>query len=212
MKTTLNLLALSVVLFLSACSTSDNFSAMKRKYRPGYYVEFGGNKKAQPAIDNNKETPVTSNHKKEETATAETLVNTEKKETTTYPLTASNSDKAYIVPTSRDHGSKLTATAKKVSKEQSQASVKSSKFEKIIANKLTKKIKRERSSSNDDDTLLIIEIILCFFPFINLIAIFLKDGKQITMNFWIDLILDFLFFLPGIVFALLVVLDVINLG
>jgi len=211
MKTTLNLVALSVVIFLSACSTSDNFSAMKRKYRPGYYVEFGGNKKAQPTI-NKKETVITSNNKQKSTV-AETLINTEKKEIRTYPLTASNTDKPYTAPTSKDHGAKLTTAAKNISGERNQHSVKSpSIFKKIIVNKISKKIKKDHSSSNDDDAMLILEIILCFFWVLNLIAIYLKDGKTITANFWVTLILDLLFWIPGLIFSLLVVLDVINIA
>jgi len=210
MKTTLNLVALSVVIFLSACSTSDNFSAMKRKYRPGYYVEFGGNKKAQPTI-NKKETVITSNNKQKSTV-AETLINTEKKEIRTYPLTASNTDKPYTATTSKDHWAKLTTAAKKISGERSKHSVKSpSIFKKIIANKISKKIEKKHSSSNNDE-MLILEIILCFFWVLNLIAIYLKDGKTITANFWITLILDLLFWIPGLIFSLLVVLDVINIA
>ena len=76
-----------------------------------------------------------------------------------------------------------------------------------LKNKLAKSKK-----AGDSDTNLIVLVILCLFPFINLIAIYLKDSKSITLNFWITLILDFLFFLPGIIFALLVVLDVVNLA
>ncbi len=76
----------------------------------------------------------------------------------------------------------------------------------------SKKEKKPNSKGGGGDVDLIILVILCFFPFINLIAMYLKDGKSITLNFWIDLILDCLFFLPGIIFALLVVLDVVNLA
>jgi uncharacterized membrane protein YqaE (UPF0057 family) len=58
---------------------------------------------------------------------------------------------------------------------------------------------------------LILMVILCLFPFINLIAIYMHDSG-VTTNFWITLLLDVLFFLPGIIFALLVVLDVVNLA
>ena len=87
-------------------------------------------------------------------------------------------------------------------------------FENSVTNHNAKIVERvvTNQESSGGDTNLIIEIILCLFPFINLIAIYLKDSKHITLNFWIDLILDCLFFLPGIVFALLVVLDVINLA
>lgn len=58
--------------------------------------------------------------------------------------------------------------------------------------------------------LLVLYIILCLFPFINLIPVYLTDGS-ITLNFWVTLILDILGALPGIIFALLVVLGVVSL-
>ncbi|MBC7412881.1 MAG: YqaE/Pmp3 family membrane protein [Bacteroidia bacterium] len=51
----------------------------------------------------------------------------------------------------------------------------------------------------------IILAILCIF--IPPLAVFLKEG--LTVNFWIDLILCFLFFIPGIIFAFLVCFDII---
>lgn len=90
----------------------------------------------------------------------------------------------------------------------------------IIAKKISEKnhalfpekVKKKNAKSNSGDTDIVILVILSLFPFINLIAMYLHDGKGITLNFWIDLILDCLFFLPGIIFALLVVFDIINLA
>ncbi len=96
MKTTLNLIALSVIVLLSACSTSDKFSAMKRKYKPGYYVEFGGNKKAPSAVNIGSQSQSSTNKaasSKEMAAVAETIINTEKEAEKKYPLTASNDNK-----------------------------------------------------------------------------------------------------------------------
>lgn len=63
--------------------------------------------------------------------------------------------------------------------------------------------------SNDDK---IIQVILALFPILCLIAVYLHDGKKATTNFWVDLILHLLFLLPAVIFALLVVLDIINLA
>ncbi len=59
--------------------------------------------------------------------------------------------------------------------------------------------------------MLIVEIIFCFIPILSLIAMYLKDGKSITLNFWVDLIL-YITFIGWIIFGLLVVLDVVNLA
>ncbi|MBL7916998.1 MAG: YqaE/Pmp3 family membrane protein [Bacteroidia bacterium] len=57
---------------------------------------------------------------------------------------------------------------------------------------------------------MIVLIILCFLWWLNLIAVYLHDG-DITLNFWITLLLD-LTFIGGVIFSLLVVLDVVNLA
>lgn len=70
---------------------------------------------------------------------------------------------------------------------------------------------KESQRGGGGDANIIVLVILSLFPFINLIAMYLHDGG-ITSNFWICLLLDVLFFLPGIIFALLVVLDLVNLA
>jgi uncharacterized membrane protein YqaE (UPF0057 family) len=57
--------------------------------------------------------------------------------------------------------------------------------------------------SSDREILL---IVLCIF--IPPLAVYLKEDK-IATNFWIDLILCFLFWIPGVIFAFLVCFDVI---
>ena len=40
---------------------------------------------------------------------------------------------------------------------------------------------------------------------------YLHDGKEITLNFWVDLLL-YLTFIGWIIFGVLVVLDIVNLA
>ena len=98
MKTTLRLLALSVVVLFSSCASSD-VAVLKRKYNSGFYVDFGNKKStteskevASAKKENNK--PVIIKQKAEicNEATVENLNN----ETVTYPLTASNDNKVYV--------------------------------------------------------------------------------------------------------------------
>lgn len=69
--------------------------------------------------------------------------------------------------------------------------------------------KKQKKGGSDANTILL--VILCLFPFICLIAVYLHDGKSITMNFWITLLLH-LTFIGYIIFSILVVLDVVNLA
>ena len=77
---------------------------------------------------------------------------------------------------------------------------------------IQQKNKKQSSSAKGGDANTILLVILCLFPFINLIPVYIHDGKSVTTNFWLTLLLDILFFLPGIIFAILVVLDVVNLA
>ncbi|HQQ94818.1 MAG TPA: hypothetical protein PLQ93_09700 [Bacteroidia bacterium] len=66
------------------------------------------------------------------------------------------------------------------------------------------------SGNKADDTLTtILLVILCLFWWLNLVAVYLHQGKKITKDFWITLILD-LTVIGGIVYAILVVLDVLS--
>jgi hypothetical protein len=60
------------------------------------------------------------------------------------------------------------------------------------------------------DTNIVLLVILSLFPILCLIAVYLHDGG-ITLNFWIDLLLH-LTFIGEIIFALLVVLDIVDLS
>ena len=59
------------------------------------------------------------------------------------------------------------------------------KASKVIA-KLEKKSKLNSTQDVSNETILY--IILSLFPILALIAIYLKEGKNITTNFWIDLL------------------------
>jgi hypothetical protein len=69
----------------------------------------------------------------------------------------------------------------------------------------------KKAASKEIDGMTILMIILCLFPFINLIPVYLHD-KDLTMNFLLTLLLDLLFFIPGIIFSILVVLDIVDLA
>ena len=214
MKRTLNIIALSVIVFLSACSTSDKFSVMKRKYNPGYYVEFGGNKKAPSAVNLGSQSQSSVNKttsNKETAAIAETFINAEKKSEKKYLLTVSYDNNLQVSSTSLKNNLRTTTLNTAIKENiQKQTSAKPSRLQKAIISKLSKKAKT-KSYSGDPDTMLIVEIIFCFIPILSLIAIYLKDGKSITLNFWVDLIL-YITLIGWIIFGLLVVLDVVNLA
>ena len=204
------LLVAVIAVVVSACTTSKSGIAMKRKYNKGYYVAFSDKK-----VKTN-ESPVADKKSKPTNAS-----------NTTLPLTEwIGKDAPNQEALKNQNTDNLTASAvtkKSIDKKQKQAdksyAVKNNiPAAPLLANKKSdlgetqKKALKTEKKGGSSDTNTIILVILCFFPFINLIAMYLKDGKAITTNFWVDLILDFLIFFPGIIFALLVVLDVVNLA
>jgi uncharacterized membrane protein YqaE (UPF0057 family) len=200
-----SILLLSVLaLFLGACNSTKNGVAMKRKYNNGYYVSI---KHKQPGVAV-KET--IANNKSEKTAIkpitpALLPVSTQEVQPQFYASLKNNvAPKKNEIKTTTSH---KESTADIISK------IASANNAKVNNSAKKQRVTKQTSKAADNGGVdLVILIILCLFPFINLIAMYLKDGKSFTMNFWIDLILDVLFFLPGIIFALLVVLDVVNLA
>jgi uncharacterized membrane protein YqaE (UPF0057 family) len=74
------------------------------------------------------------------------------------------------------------------------------------AKKLLKETKAAQKSGQraDDDTVLLAILAILLPP----LAVYLKENA-ITTKFWISLILTLLFWIPGVVYALLVVFDVV---
>jgi len=62
------------------------------------------------------------------------------------------------------------------------------------------------NETNEVSTLIL--VILCIIPPLGILAVYLHQG-EINDKFWISLILHFLFLLPGMIYSILVVLDVI---
>lgn len=68
-----------------------------------------------------------------------------------------------------------------------------------------------KQAKGGGDTHIVLLVILSLFPILALVAVYLKDGKQVTMNFWVDLILH-ITIIGYAIFALLVVFDIVNLA
>jgi len=64
-----------------------------------------------------------------------------------------------------------------------------------------RKHKKDASPKADDTELILLVILAILLP---PLAVFLYEGA--TTNFWIDLILTLFFFIPGVIFALIVIL------
>ncbi len=72
--------------------------------------------------------------------------------------------------------------------------------EKFLSKRLEKLVKRNQNINPNDDEVLLVILAILLPP----LAVYLLEG--VTTNFWIDLILTLFFWLPGIIFALYLIL------
>ncbi len=218
MKSIFTLLILAFAILLSSCGSAD-ISVLKRKYNKGYYVDVNTKKATShktpvtTAENTDVVVPDLSPAKKQQT---EVVVENDE-----YPVTASTETPSAIIPAKKNNPFISTVKEKSVAESDIvSADSKRSKTQEIVR-KIKHKVGKALAPEMSNETIVL--LILALFPILALIAIYIKDGKKITLNFWIDLLLHLLF--GGIttpvlrifvalyaVFAVLVVLDIINLA
>ncbi len=196
MKKLLPFLALAIL--ISSCG--NKMTLLKRHYTKGYYMQHS-KQSEKVAINKAK---IVSTDKMEPTIVSFIKENKAAPPVLSASLKINKGEKTASKQSHSQELNKHIALQNNIVNSMKVASAKA--FAKESANQ-----QKENRGGGGDANLLIL-VILCLFPFINLIAMYLHDGKSVTTNFWLDLILDILFFLPGIIFALLVVFDVVNLA
>lgn len=205
------ILTTSIIGLLTSCSTT---GFLKRKYTKGLYIEHFTSQirsKKQPHISNVLVNPTPSEQKITE-RTPNNNLSSPKITNTHIPFFAKNNppDPLENNQTLLTHTQKNSLTCSKNLHPKSYAySDKYTPIQWLPSTFFTLKDKKQTYKPSDNDK--IIQIILALFPVLCLIAIYLHDGKKITINFIIDLILH-ITFIGEIIFALLVVLDIINLA
>lgn len=212
MKTTFKLLGLAVIIVLSSCGSS-NMVVLKRKYNTGYYVSLGNEKieKNTPNLASSKPHNNISDasKQKEETTFDESTVTNAKQLDINYPLTAGNDHGIYISSDNKMKNAGSVSSTSPQGLEQNVTPTADLKLKEGKISKIDKKINKAKAKAIDDQTILL--VILSIFPILALIAIYIKDGKKITLNFWVDLLLHFTI-IGYVIFALLVVLDIVSLA
>ncbi|MEO5644643.1 MAG: YqaE/Pmp3 family membrane protein [Bacteroidia bacterium] len=194
MKKTISTLSVIflAVLFFSSCSNGRNLTIEKRHYGKGYYVHANGKR-------------VLTNDTK--TADVAAIDQTQVADAVSAPLAPEPVvAKVDVLPlnTIAVPVEKSAATSKNVVAEQVVAEPNRTIKKNTIAEQ-NKEIRHagKKAKSATDDVSLVLIIVLCFL--LPPLAVFFSEG--ITTNFWIDVILTLLFFLPGIIFALIVCLS-----
>ncbi len=197
-----------IAVVLTSCNSGKNALVMKQRYTKGFYIagksKHHKSKKADDLATNKK----TETTQQTVSPTLQTIEDNKTIETNIENSTASS-----VVASPEKIASENKSSSKKSEKEfkttvlnktfsniKSIATVKTSASKQTILNK-------GKSLSSDQ----IVQLILALFPILCLIAVYLKDGSKITNNFWITLVLHITIYLECI-FAVLVVLDIINLA
>jgi hypothetical protein len=197
-------LALTAIIMLSSCG--NKFSLVKRKYTKGYFVS--GIKARHSAA---KHTTVAKHPVKQQTTASlnssnpapETAYNRVEPEPLLVKPAVNN--ESVTLKRQRQPEKALTAFASINSGRQF-----SKKAALALKPLMFSAVAKTNASKSDDDAMFIVLVILCFFWWLNLISVYIHDGKKVTTNFWVTLLLNFTF-IGGIIFALLVVLDVVDL-
>ena len=193
------ILPLIAIIFLSSCASK--FSLTKRKYTKGYYFASSASKTSTTKENDHKNLVVKDPPSKKTNLSSPETGNEDIKEATVATFNKPEASKTNTIVKHKQTHKAVTASADHKKHIATKPAVKPVTEKQPLANS---------SKKGDADANLILMVILCIFPILALIAIYLHDGKTITLNFWIDLILHFLFLYW--LFALLVILDVIDLA
>lgn len=204
-KTMIRSIAITIITLLVLSSCSNQMSLVKRRYTKGYYVAHTG-----------KQTVT-----KKETAVAKSTPNNKTVSTSASPATEIlNVTPAYkisseIYSEKRNENAQANFVNKKsvnpVVTVQVESTKTSANTSLSVKQRPLQPLNNLGANKSDGGANLLVLVILCFLWFLNLIAVYVKDGHAITLNFWITLLLDFTF-IGGVIFSLLVVLDIVDLG
>jgi hypothetical protein len=193
-----------VGILLSSCASQKNGLAIKRKYNKGYYIAHNHKKSNESTKHRNSDKLVkTAEVKKSD------VIELELPPVKTI-ISSVNSESLPVVKAEKINEVKYNSVL--VDSKVITASV--GKTDLKVSHKTIDIVKQKNStttSGGDVDSMTILLVIFCFFPILSLVAMYLHDGKSITLNFWINLLL-YLTFIGWIIFGVLVVLDVVNLA
>lgn len=200
------ILLLTGIALLASCSSK--FSLQKRKYNKGYYLAISKHKQHsqsnEKAVKNNKPKVQTTANETPDVIVVNSAHSEQSYNENNTPVLATGKIEvnSSVKKSSTKTEPVILASAKKAT-----APITKKEFKNLVFDLK----KASRSAKGDSDTNTILLVILCLFPFIALIAMYLKDGKKITLNFWVNLLLHLTVVL-WLIFGILVVLDVINLA
>lgn len=192
------LIAFVAIVGLAFSACNGKYTIAKRKYNKGFYVSKSGGNSTKPT---------------ESLKPVRTLETAEKIETVVVAKTPAVEQQPNIAPVkSFANGSAQNKTSKHIANtgNNAVASTNHTQDSQLQIKPLNIEANKANSAKKGGDGNLVLMIILALFPILCLIAVYMHDGK-VTVNFWVDLLLH-LTFIGEIIYALLVVLDVVDLS
>lgn len=206
MKTKFTLLTAAAIL-LASCST--RIELVKRKYNKGYYVSVtkkdhhSGATGSEASVAKHKHRANTPDAEKPETALVASTA--QAPETTPKPqqITASAQGHAKTAVASHNHHKAIPASTNRhhAKSGKSEMTANDDVARKVIGTSSSKHYFGKATKGGGADANAVVLIILCIF--LPPLAVYLFK-KSIDTNFWVDLILTILGWLPGMIFAFLV--------
>ena len=184
---------LAITFLFSSCQSLTNLSIEKRQHRGGYYVDWGNGKVKTDPVKNttakakqSKDTPKQTAAATKPAANSESTATTEQKKSTANATAVNNSETKKARTTS-------TFKVKEEAVAQRESSKKtSSSFSYAFSDS-------DNASSSDTPTWVLAVLCILLPP----LAVFLHLG--IGTEFWISLILTLLFWIPGVIYAFIII-------
>jgi uncharacterized membrane protein YqaE (UPF0057 family) len=201
MKTTFKLLAITAFSALLMTSCAESMSIHKKRYSKGYFVASSKKIKASETIAKEQNTSVEKTQRNIEVQHTETTIASNETITTANEtFVADNSNSATITPNKVK--TTFYVTEKPVAIENTAVSKTSHVSSTLNKKDLRKELRKNKLSG--DDKMVIYVLLSIFIP---PLAVYLQ--RDLGTDFWINLILTLLFWVPGVIHALLITFDVI---
>lgn len=204
-------------LLLSSCSRLENLSVTKRQHRSGYYVDFGSGKDVAKRNDS-KTAPKT---RVEKTKIADASVEV-KSTSNTVSVSSNIAENTNTISSAKELSTQSSTTLveraekkKQVAKEKSDnlfaSTTNNSDHKEIVISQEVKKRSRSfskvldllKAPSNNEEVPF--WALILFAILLPPLAVGLKFG--IGTEFWISVLLTLLFWIPGVIYALILILD-----
>lgn len=194
---TTSALLLAGAVMISTLGHAQSITITKRHYTGGYYVDFGGKKKAVSKIETAQ--PTQQNIASVETKSISTIPVANEEAAMQMPLVVVNN-----ITVKHQKAKKHTAALNVVAKSaNAEVSNNANSVSSVNADESITKVSAPETSSNAAGMPLILLVIITIL----LPPLGVGLAKGIGTPFWIDLILTLLFYFPGLIYGLIVILS-----